>query len=468
MLFTQSYNKLQDMMQAGSLLGTVGTSAGVFSIRLGGAVANFIFSILIARYLAPEDVGFVFLAMSLAMLASLFTTLNMDNGAVRHLLHPFTKGDKAEAAGFIHFTRKMLLLTSPVVMLLFALALITSQHLKGNLTGPHFWGIIATSFSVPLLASIRLGSRWGHSLSAILRSMLSHSLFRPLLLCGLTAIYVLGGFPPRLDVFLGFATLACLAAVVCQYFLLRDTFAFTKEHEADTSKSGTWMRTGVYLSVTVLLLEYFQNIVVVASAFGLKDADVAQLNIALRFIGFLGMGLMAVNMAISPPVSKALAEQRVGQAQWMLSMSTHLKFWPTVLVTALVWLLAPFMVGLFGEVYREAAWALRIFALLPLISAFFGPSIMLLNILGRQKDIFRISAVAVALIVLSIPVAGKYYGINGAAIAAVATMFFYEWALFQRVSQVTAANASLLKAVFPGLFTGPQKPKTMPVTPPAE
>ena len=466
MPLSRLYKQAQNLLGSNSLAGTIGTSAGVFLIRFGGAVANFAFSYILARNFPESDVGFIFLVMSLAMLAALFTTMNMENGAVRHLLHPFARGDKAEAAGFIHYVRRILVFAAPLVMVIFVAVLFANQYFKNELTAPEAWGIVAAAATIPCLAMLRLGSRSGHALAAILKSMLSNALIRPVLLCAFTGVFLFWGMAPSVDRILVISLFACFAALIAQHFLLKKTFAFTKDLTPDLTNSNTWLKTGLYLSVTVMLLEYFQNVVVVTASLGLDDGDVAHLNIALRFIGFLRMGLMAVNMAVSPAVSRALAQENEGRAQWLLSMSTQLKFWPTVLVTALVWWLAPFMVGIFGEDYVKAAWALRIFSILPLVAAFFGPSIMLLNVLGRQKDIFRVSAVTFALIVLSIPLAGATYGINGAALAAVGAVFFWEWALFQKVRHVTPVNASLIKALFPQAFKSSQK--TAPVSPSAE
>ena len=437
---------IKSLLSRRNLVVTVANAAGVFTARFGGAIANFAFTLLIARYLVPSQVGFILFTMSMALLASLFMTMNMENGAVRHLLQPVSRGRFAEAAGFITYGRRMLVRLALPVMVIFVVLMMVSQSLKNNLTQAELWGVAFAAASVPLLAMLRLGTRWGHALSRILKSMLSWALFRPLLLCVLTFVLVLMGLGLTVDRVLLMALVACFLALGFQYLLIRDAFTFMKDTEPDVSKSGEWLRTGLFLSVTILLLDYFQNVVIVAAAFGLSDSDVARLGIALRFVGFLRMGLMAVNMAVSPNISRAFANEKRGEAEHLLSLSTNLKFWPTLLVTGLVWWIAPFMVSLFGEDYLSAAWALRCFAVLPLVAAFFGPSIMILNILGEQKDIFRVSAVSLALLVISVPVAGTAFGLNGAALAAVLTIFFWEWALYDRVRRKTGVDASIIAA----------------------
>lgn len=448
MLSSKGALLLKSLRARRNVVVTMGNAAGVFVARFGGAMANFLFTLLLARHLAPEQVGFVLFAMSMSLLASVFMTLNIENGAVRHLLQPLSRGEKAEATGFIVYGRKMLLRMVVPVLVVFVGVMLMSQSMKGDLARAELWGIAFAAAIVPLLAMQRVGARWGHALSLILKSMVSWALVRPFLLCTLTVLLVWTGFGLSVDRVLLLALLASLAALGLQFFLLRNAFSFMKNTTPDLSRTDEWLKTGLFLSVTMLLLEYFQNVVIVTASFGLADGDVARLGIALRFIGFLRMGLMAVNMAVTPNISKAFAGEREGEAKQLLAFSTHLKFWPTLMVTGLVWWLAPFMVSLFGEEYLDAAWALRLFALLPLVAAFFGPSIMILNVLGQHKEIFKISSVSLALLVLSVPVAGINFGLNGAALGAVLTVFFWEWALFDRVRCKTGVNASLPAALW--------------------
>ncbi len=429
-----------------SLMETIGNATALVVARFGGAVANFVFTLLLAQQLAPSQVGFVMTAMSLAILVSLFTTLNMENGAVRHLLQPLEKGNRAEASGFVHFGRKVLFWTSPFVIVFFLVFMLASQSLKNELTRSEIWGVVFAAAAIPVLSMLRLGSSWGHALSKIIKSMLSWAFFRPAFLCLLTGSLVVFGITLSVDRILLASFLACGGAFVIQFFLLRNAFVFAREVKPDTTRSKEWMRTGLYLSVTILLIDYFQNVVVVTSALGLTDDDVARLAIALRFTGFLRMGLMAVNMAVSPRISKAISAEQHADAHGLLSQSTHLKFWPTIVVTALVWWLAPWLISLFGAEYATAVWPLRLFALLPLFAAFFGPSIMILNITGRQQQIFRVSAVSLALLIIAVPVAGIAFGLHGATAAAVVTVFFWEWALYDRTRRETGIDASILGA----------------------
>ena len=322
--------------------------------------------------------------------------------------------------------------------------MLISQHLKNDLTTAETGGVFVAALTIPVMAILRQESSWGHALSRIIKSMLPLALFRPVILCLGVALLPLLGMALTVDRVLVISLLACVIAFGIQYLMLKDAFSFSREEAADTSKSAEWLKTGLYLSVTILLIDYFQNVVIVMSALGLNDDDVARLAVALRFSGFLRMGLMAVNMAVSPRISRALNAGEMSKALTLIKQSTHLKFWPTVLVTLGVWGAAPWLVGLFGAEYAAAALPLQVFAVLPLFAAFFGPSIMILNITGRQREVFMVSAISLALLVVAVPVAGWNFGINGASIASAITIFFWEWALYDRTRKGTGIDASIL------------------------
>ena len=110
---------LKRLLGTHGLKETVGNATVLVLARFGGALANFLFTYLLARQLAPSQVGFVLTAMSLSVIASLVATVNIESGAVRHLLHPLEQGRKAEAAGFINFGRKIVFLSLQLSSLCF-------------------------------------------------------------------------------------------------------------------------------------------------------------------------------------------------------------------------------------------------------------------------------------------------------------------------------------------------------------
>lgn len=428
------YQQLKTLIGNGDIFAdTVRNAAGVFAIRFGGAVINFLFTLVLVRFLPQEQVGFVLVTMSMVQIAALFITLNMESGAVRHLLHPLEQGHQAEASGFVHYGIKVIIRMSLLVLPAF----ITYAALVHFHTTPiirtEVIAIICAALAIPMIGFIRLTTQSAHALSRIISANLPPGLIQPLFMVTLTA--VAGVLLTRLSVgkVMLFYLLAVIFGFALQLLLVGKSFAFMKTRP-DLTQAKTWVQTGLYLSITVLLLSYFQNIVLVFAAFGLDDASLAILAIAFRFAVLLRMGVMAINAAIAPSLSKAVAANNQKRADDILRLAAHLKFWPTLIVTGFVWALAPWMIDIsFGPDYAQAAWLLRIISFIPVIAAFYGPSLMILNITGNQKRVFPASALSLSILAVSVPVFSLYAGMMGAALAAVITVLLWETALYVRV-----------------------------------
>lgn len=427
---------------------TLVRSSFVFLSRLGGAIAAFVMAIILARTLSLEDMGFVMRLMSLVILFSVFCTLNMENGSVRHLLQPLERGNVAEAAGFIYFGRRVFIKAAPLVMLAFLVFTTLPEIYADRMNDTRIWAFILAALAVPIIGWTRLVGAWGHSLSCVTVGTFFNGFLRSFLMLVFVLILLRAGWSIHVSGVMAANLGAAIFALVGQQMVLHRSFAFTKDVTPDTTKRKDWVRTGLFLAATIGFLEYFQNIVLAAAAFGMSEADIALLAIALRFVSFLRMGLMAVNTAIDPTISQNVTNDDRGAAQKLLAFSTNLKFWPTLAITALVWWIAPFLVGIFGTEYLPAAWALRLAALLPLFSAIYGPSILILNITGHQGSIFNLSLLATFLLVLSVPIAGSIAGVTGATAAAVATVFIWESALYQVVIRETGLDASIFNVIF--------------------
>ncbi|MEE9329972.1 MAG: MATE family efflux transporter [Parvularculaceae bacterium] len=431
----------------------VGHASGVFLARFGGAFSNFFFALILARLLPPDEVGFVLLLSSLAMLIALFATMNVENVAVRFLLQPIARGEPGPAAGYVAFVRKICLRMTPVVMIIYGAALIGREYTGSGLGGDsglvprEFRAILIAALCIPFFTGLRLGNRYGVALDRVMRSAISWGFLRPFFLMLMAAALLLSGTEGRIDLIAGLALIACVLAWGLQQWLLKGMMAPLAHVRPDMSDKKEWLSTGLYLSVTVVFLDFFPNIVLFAASFGLSSGSLGLFAIAVQFIGFLRMGIMAVNTATAPKISKAISTGHETQVRRLLAQTTLLKIGPTVAVTALVWLIAPWLVSLFGSEYGPAAQTLRIIAILPLASAIFGPSVTLLNVVGHQRAVFRLSLISLAILVVAVPVAGRYYGLNGAAGAAVVMMVIWEGLLWLRTRKLTGYDGSILGAI---------------------
>ncbi|RUM95051.1 MAG: hypothetical protein DSZ28_00030 [Thiothrix sp.] len=412
--------------------------------RMGGVAANFFFNLVLARLLAPEDVGIIMVVISTTMLASILTTFNIESGSVRHLVHAREKGDADKAAGFVLFSRRLWLVASPIVI---AGYLLSAYYLTPGEANEHFWVYLVGSFSITLVGWLRINTRHANVLSRQLAGSIPTLLIRPILLLGLLGIGFYAGLTLTPQWVIGFYVLAALVAIMIQFVLLYPTFSFIRSGPRDFSPHKQWLTTGFLLISSLVILEYFQDMVLALAAFSLPSAEIAKLAIVLRLIGFLNFGLGAVNMAISPKLAIVLARDDIATREKLLTISTHLKLWPGIILAGALVLFGELILSIFGPAYITAAPALSWLVFIPLLMALLGPNEIILNISGLQKYIFLSAIVSILVAIIAIPIAGKYYGLMGVTLAAVVSFGIWELLTYACVRMLLGIDASLIGSI---------------------
>jgi len=428
-------------------------SAGVLFVRIGGAAANFFTVLLLTRLLPPDGVGLVLSMIAMSFMFSVLLTLNLENVAIRYLQQPLERGALAEASAFVRTSLKVVGVMMVLVLPLYAVLIFL---LHGRLVD-HWGAIILAALAIPMLAFLHIGSRYGQALHKVFVAVLAWGFFRPVLLLAGLAFLLMRGDPVSITTILAVFVIAAFLACLLQAILLGPHMRFLRETPMANAPRREWVRAGLYLAATVFLVDYFQNSVLVASASVLSDAAIGQLGVVLRIVGVMGIGQMAITMATGQQVSRHHAKGELEAMRGALFFANHMRFWPTLGLGVLVALWAHPILSIFGEDYISAANALRILAIVPAIGCFWGNSILLLNIYGKNKAIVMPSLVATVMLFLALPLAGSLFGLNGVASAAVAVIFFFHFWLYLKAVQETGIKVSM-----PDLFL-PQR-KTPPPT----
>ncbi len=100
----------------------------------------------------------------------------------------------------------------------------------------------------------------------------------------------------------------------------------------------------------------------------------------------------------------------------------------TLLAVLVAWALAGPLLSVFGEAYREGAWALRILVLMPLTAASVGPCLLALTAAGRVGEGARAAGIGLAALLVLVP-AGSLLGLTGAALGAALAFIAWQGAL---------------------------------------
>lgn len=387
--------------------------------RVAGAACGFGFAVLLARALPQADVGVAFAAISSAFLASVLVTLNIESGSIRFLVTARENGRADEAGGFIRFSRLVFLCSTPIVVGGYATFFIVTTGFDAlNI-------VIFAAASIPIIGWLRLSGAHATAMGRPAVGSLPRTALQPFLLLLFFPASLIAGAEATADLAMAcfFASFAVTAVV--QYAMLCNVVRTGSAGERNYSDWRNWLANGFFMSPIILLQEFLQHAVVMVAAITLQPSDVALLAISLRFVSLVRFGVLAINMASGPAISRAVARADHAERDRQLRTAALLKAPVAALACLGVVLCAKPLLALLGPDYVDGATALSWFTLIPLASALFGPNQMLLNISGARAWVFGVSFATINIGAIAIPAAGANYGVNGAAVAA--TAIFVGW-----------------------------------------
>lgn len=408
--------------------------------RVAGAAASFLFAVLLARSLPVAEVGYTLAAISAAFIASVLATVNVEAGGIRFLVAAREAGEKHVVAGFIFFGRILLLCIAPVVMAVYALL----APGDGNAA---LWAAL----SIPAIAWLRLSGSHATALGRPVAGSLPRTGLQPLLLLLIYPSAMVAGAPPSPGLALACFFVSFLVTALIQYLLLRHDLSTRGTQGRDIAGWRDWLANGLYMSPIVLLQDYLQHGVVVVAALALGKPEVAVLAIALRFLSLVRFGILAINMASSPSIARAMARADSAERDRLLRAAALLKAPAAAVACLVIALMAEPILALLGPEYAGGGRALAWFTLIPLASAVFGPNQMLLNISGARRWVFAVSLATIAVTFLAIPAGGATYGVSGAAMAAALLFVAWEAALFAVARTRYGVDASFFAVLAHGV-----------------
>ncbi len=413
-----------------------GASGALLIGRVAGAAASFAFAILLARTLPQPEVGLALTAISSAFLASVIITLNIESGSIRFLVAAREAGDGETVSGFIYFGRLLLICIAPVVA-----GLYIAVKLAGGGADQAAMTVFA-ALSIPTIGWLRLSGSHATALGKPAIGSLPRTALQPLLLLILYPASLLAGAPASAGLALGCFLASFVLTAIVQFILLRNDVRIGPARNFSAWRD--WVANGFFMSPIVVLQEYLQHGVVIVAAIVLGAGEVAILAISLRFISLVRFGILAVNMAASPGIARAVARAEHEDRDRQLRAAALLKTPAAALACLVIAFFAGPLLALLGPEYAGGGAALAWFTLIPLASAFFGPNQMLLNISGARSWVFGVSLGAITLAFLAVPAGGALHGVEGAAMAAALLFACWEGALFLVTRTKFGVDASFL------------------------
>ncbi|MFV0299859.1 MAG: lipopolysaccharide biosynthesis protein [Paracoccus sp. (in: a-proteobacteria)] len=378
--------------------------------RVGANLLALAWTLLLVRLVQPELSGIAFRAIALAQIGSVLITLNVESGAMRVLVPALQQGRPDEAAGFIRFNRRMVWLSAPAL----ALAALAWQQFRGD-GALVLWIAVAAV----MVALARLTARHATALGAMRRGLLPRLLTGPLVLTVGLGLAWLGGIDLQPWHVAALFALSEALTVLIQQRLLRATFAPLTGRPAPADGWRGWIALGLWLSPGLMMSEYRKALLIATAAWVLAPAELSLFAVAFSIINIINFGVVAVDVAFSPRIARAMAANQPARRDHLLAVAAAIKLAGLGLGIAGTLLIEPWLLGRFGADYRAAWPALLILLALPASAILFGPASVVLAARGLGRaDCFGNMLGGLA-IILAILAGGALSGLTGVALGAV-------------------------------------------------
>jgi O-antigen/teichoic acid export membrane protein len=379
--------------------------AGTFEV--GGMGLRFVLALLIARLFGPEGLGTYTLALAFASGAALVGVLGMDRASTRFIALHRARAEQAAVVGMSRFAT----IVSLAALLFLAAGAIEQVWHQPGLAGP----VAVIALAIPAIA---LGAVWREGLRGFQDVRLA-SLLEKVGVPGLTAVALLVAVVGGID-----GVNAVAVAVVFAYLattLVAGAQLWKRvagpNAPAPIYHRRTWTRFAALMSlegVLLFVLQWTDQLMV-----GLFQ-DAHQVGVyasALRLAMLVAVPLLAVNSIMGPT---AAALHGAGETE-RLRVTFSRMTWATavvgLVVGAVLIVLGPWLLGLFGPEFVVGYPALLVLVVGQIVNAATGSVGVILGMTGHAGRLFvNAGLTAVLTVVLNLLLVPRL-GILGAALA---------------------------------------------------
>lgn len=385
---------------AGSETLRAGGAAGIMIfVRVLGAFGTLAYTVILARMLSPQDFGLVWTLWSGAFIAAYLSTLNIGATAIREVVRARASGNDAAAAGFVIVSRRVLLLAClPVVTTFLGLIWFRNPHMAES----YPIAVLMAAAMIPVMGWNATNAAQAVALDKVLRSQVPGMVLRPLVFCVVLGCAWLIGISVSLEIVVGlYLSIVGLIAMV-QFVLLRRFFDFMRNTKPDTTGWQRWITTGLLLAPNRLLTDRLRDVLLLVAAIPLGAVGVAQMAVALSVVTFFSFAVNAVETSFAPKISRSIARalsegdhaHEDTRTLHFIAISGALKLGLMAAGAAVLWLFMPLVIGLFGSDYAASEAVIWWVFLIPLASALFGNTALVMQLFDKRRAFFITSVFA--------------------------------------------------------------------------
>ncbi|MEH6649446.1 MAG: oligosaccharide flippase family protein [Motiliproteus sp.] len=409
-----------------------------FSIRIVGALAGFIFTVVLARVLGIENSGYYFLGLTVISILAAVARFGLDQTVLRYTGTAFSDHNWLQIRDVL---KKASVLASVGSLFLSVLLWVLAEWLAESIFQKPAMKSVLQNMA-PGIFGLALFTLVSMSLQGT-RRVLS-SVFTVNIAANIVMIVTL--------LWLGTST----ANVAAQIYSVACFLAFAVglalwwngSGNDGGSESGFVAWRDIFVSCIPLWVAMLMGQLAQWSGHFIAGAwvdatNLAQLAVAQRTAMLASFVLIAVNLVVAPRFAAMYKKGDVGNIEALAINSVRLMFVSALPIIGVMLLFPEFLMGLFGDEFIGGAYLLQIMALGQLVNVATGSVGFLLTMTGHEKDMRNImlfsGPFAVFLGLWLIPVFGATGSAVTTAVVLASQNFIAVWYVKKRLGFNTLA-----------------------------
>jgi len=388
--------------------------------KIFGAISLFLTYMLIPRYYGVEVFGAFNIVFGLLMIGTVISRIGLDTYVLRII--PTIEDNREELSLFFKSILKILVISSLLVSLsiLIFLNAINSYLFKS---------IDATDYLIGLSILI-LPYTLFNVFPEIFRgfdNIRLYSFFRNLLqnftLAFLLSIGIIFSFEyTPIDILYMTIVIIFVFISIVLYIFLRTrniSFFISGRYKKKILKNSYPM----FLAASLMfVMSYIDSFMI---AYYLDEYQVGIYSACINISMIITFIPIAIGGFISPKISKAYSKNNIQEVKNIFKNSLIIIILVTIPIFLIIYVYAEFLLALFGTAFISATLTLLITNIAFLAEALCGPVGFVMNMTDNQHIFMRILFISLLINITFNAILIPIYGINGAAIAMLLSMFFW-------------------------------------------
>jgi len=397
----------------------------IFIFKILGAISLFLTYILIPRYYGVEAFGIFNIMFGLLMIGSMVARIGLDTYVLKII--PSLNGDKKEIALFLKTVFKILVVSSFLMGLLILMFIepIDTYLFKSFEAKNYLIGLALTVLPYTLFNVIPEIFRGFEEIKrySFFRNFLQN--FTLVALLGISIFFSLNYTP--LDILYAMVMIISLLITVA-------IIVFLKKEKITLIRSGKYngeilkKSYPMFLAASVMfVMGYIDSFMI---AYYLDEYQVGIYSACINISMIITFIPIAIGGYISPKIAKYYSKNNKKKIKNIFYNSLKIIFLVTLPIFFFIYFFSETLLGLFGTAFTMATTTLLLTNIAFLSEALCGPVGFVMNMTDNQHAFMKILIISLLINIIFNAILIPIYGIDGAAIAIMMSMFFWTMGSF--------------------------------------